>query len=145
MKKYETLHLVKMEDLNHHGTLFAAKATAWLVEAGFTVAALEHGNPNEIVLRGMQDMSFSKPVAKGSVVRFEGQVVHAGNTSLMVCVKGKNAISNELFMEGYITFVTIEEGPSAKKSHTVVLDDTDDIEESDARDKALKILDGGNK
>ena len=26
MKKQETLHLVKMEDLNHHGTLFAAKA-----------------------------------------------------------------------------------------------------------------------
>ena len=39
MKIYETLHLVKGEDLNHHGTLFAARAAAWLVEAGFAAAA----------------------------------------------------------------------------------------------------------
>ena len=69
MKTYETHHLVKGEDLNHHGTLFAARAAAWLVEAGFATAACEHGNPDEIVMRNLQTMSFSKPVKKGSVVK----------------------------------------------------------------------------
>ena len=71
MKVYETLHLVKGEDLNHHGTLFAARAAAWLVEAGFAAAACEHGDTDEIVLRNLQNMSFSKPVDKGTVVKFE--------------------------------------------------------------------------
>ena len=51
MKQYETLHLVKQEDLNHHGTLFAARAAAWVVESGFAAAACEHGNTDDIVLR----------------------------------------------------------------------------------------------
>lgn len=33
MKKYYTTHLVKSEDLNHHGTLFAARTASWFVEA----------------------------------------------------------------------------------------------------------------
>lgn len=123
MKKYETLHLVKMEDLNHHGTLFAAKATAWMVEAGFAAAACEHGNPNEIVLRGMQDVSYTKPVAKGTVVRYESRVVQAGVTSLTVCIQAKNAITEEMFLEGYITFVTIDEHTATKKAHGITVDD----------------------
>lgn len=139
MKKYETLHLVKGEDLNHHGTLFAAKATAWLVEAGFATAACEHGNPNEIVLRGIRDMSFCKPVPKGTVIRYEGQVVQVGNTSLIVCVKAQNAITEELYIEGYITFVTIDAMTATKKAHAVQLDVTEDTEELALREKALKL------
>lgn len=33
MKKYYTTHLVKSEDLNHHGTLFAARMASRFVEA----------------------------------------------------------------------------------------------------------------
>lgn len=119
MKKYETLHLVKGEDLNHHGTLFAARATAWLVEAGFAVAACEHGNSDEIVLRGIKDVSFSKPVPKGTVLRYEGQLVQVGNTSLVVCVKVRNAITEELYIEGHLTFVTIDSNTGEKKVHAV--------------------------
>lgn len=139
MKKYETLHLVKSEDLNHHGTLFAARATAWLVEAGFAVAACEHGNPDEIVLRGMKDMSFSKPVPKGTVLCYEGLVVQVGNTSMVVCVKAKNAITGEQYIEGYITFVTIDAGTALKKEHNLVLDDTADTEEFALREKAARL------
>ena len=41
MRMYETLHLVKGEDLNHHGTLFAARAAGWFAEAGFAAAVCE--------------------------------------------------------------------------------------------------------
>ena len=51
MKKYYATHLVKSEDLNHHGTLFAARTASWFVESAFIAAACEHGDPSEIVCR----------------------------------------------------------------------------------------------
>ena len=32
MKNYYTTRLVKSEDLNHHGTLFAGRMSEWFVE-----------------------------------------------------------------------------------------------------------------
>ncbi len=139
MKEYETLHLVKGEDLNHHGTLFAARAAAWLIEAGFTTVACEHGNTNEIVLRNLHNMSFSKPVQKGTVVKFVSRVVYAGSTSLMVSVRAKDAMSGEVAVEAYITFVTIEEGSGRKLVHKIVLDETEDAEELRQRQEALRL------
>lgn len=139
MKIYETLQLVKSEDLNHHGTLFAARAAAWLIEAGFTTAACEHGDTDEIVLRNLQSMSFSKPVQKGTVVRFESRVVAAGNTSLTVAVTAKNALTGEQAIEGFITFVTIDKDTAGKKTHNIVLDEATDEEELLLREKAAQL------
>lgn len=139
MKRYETLQLVKSEDLNHHGTLFAARAAAWLIEAGFTTAACEHGNTDEVVLRNLRNMSFSKPVQKGTVVRFTSRIVAAGNTSLTVAVTAKNALTGELAIEGFITFVTIDKNTAGKKSHNIVLDEAVDEEEVQLRVKAEQL------
>ena len=136
MKTFETHHLVKGEDLNHHGTLFAARAAAWLVEAGFATVACEYGNTDEIVMRNLQNMSFSTPVQKGTVVKFSGRVVYAGNTSLMVAVKATDALSGAEAIEGYITFVTIDKDTGKKKPHSLVLDETVDEEEQKQREKA---------
>lgn len=140
MKKYDTIHLVKSEDLNHHGTLFAARATAWLVEAGFATVACEHGNTDEIVMRGLESMSFHRPVAKGAVVCFEGRVVHAGNTSLMVCVRAYDAITKQTAIEGFITFVTIDAQTQGKKEHHITLDETEDMEELQLRQKGARLV-----
>ena len=140
MKEFETLHLVKQEDLNHHGTLFAARAAAWLVEMGFTTAACEHGNTDEVVLRNLQNMSFFKAVAKGTVVKFTGRVVYTGNTSLMVAVTAKDAVTGESAIEGYITFVTIDKETGRKIPHKVVLDEASGEEEQLLRDKAQKLI-----
>ena len=140
MKKFETLHLVKQEDLNHHGTLFAARAAEWLVEAGFATAACEHGNTDEIVLRNLQNMSFSKPVRKGTVVRFTGQVVYAGNTSIMVAVQAGDAVTGEIAIEGFITFVTVEAHTGVKKTHQVKLEETTDEMELQLREKARMLV-----
>ena len=34
MPIYKTYHLVKSEDLNHHGTLYAGRNAEWFVESG---------------------------------------------------------------------------------------------------------------
>lgn len=139
MKTHETLHLVKAEDLNHHGTLFAARAAEWLIEAGFAVAACEHGNPDEVVLRNLQNMSFSRPITKGSVVKFTGRVVDVGTTSFMVAVTVADAISGEKAVEGFITFVSIDAVTGNKKSHNILLDETSDAMELHLREKAQQI------
>ncbi|HIW81141.1 MAG TPA: acyl-CoA thioesterase [Candidatus Acetatifactor stercoripullorum] len=142
MRKYETLHLVKGEDLNHHGTLFAARAAAWFVEAGFAAAACEHGNTEEIVLRNVHSMSFSRPVKKGEVVRFTSRVVYAGTTSLVVGIEAVQAITGERAIAGYITFVTVEEDTGRKKAHKVILDAAWDKEEERQRKEALCLVKG---
>lgn len=139
MREYETLHLVKGEDLNHHGTLFAARAASWFVEAGFAAAACTHGNSDEIVLRNLHSMSFSRPVKKGEVVRFAGRVVRAGTTSLVVAVTAADAMTGKMAVEGYITFVTVEQGTGKKLAHKVELDDTQDKEELRQREEAREL------
>lgn len=134
MKLYETMHLVKGEDLNHHGTLFAARAAAWLVESGFATAACEHGNADELVLRSLSNMSFFKPVEKGCVLTLKSRVVYTGSTSLLVCVTAEDAMTGEGFFQGYITFVTIDAHTGAKKPHGVSLDNSEDEEELGQRD-----------
>ncbi len=51
MKEHIISHLVKSEDLNHHGTLFAGRSAEWLVESGFVAAAAEHGRPQDVVCK----------------------------------------------------------------------------------------------
>lgn len=139
MKVYESNHLIKSEDLNHHGTLFAARAASWLIEAGFVAAACEHGNTDEVVLRNLHNMSFSKPIQKGRIVNFYSRVVYAGQTSLMVAVCAEDSVSGEKAVEGYITFVTVNKENGGKLVHNVILDETTDENELRQRKQAEAI------
>ncbi len=138
MKKYETSHLVVGEDLNHHGTLFAARAASWLVEAAFVAAASSYGK-NEIVCRNLQNMSFFKPVKPGTIVTFSACVVYTGKTSFVVAVHAYDALTKEKAIDGMLTFVTIDEQTGKKVEHGLVLDETADEEELLDRVKAVKL------
>ena len=58
MKVFKISHLVKSEDLNHHGTLFAGRTAEWLVEAGFVTAAAEHGRPQDVLCVNVHGFTF---------------------------------------------------------------------------------------
>lgn len=135
MKKYESIHLVKGEDLNHHGTLFAARAAAWLVEAGFAAASCEQGDPSEIVCRNLHSMSFAHPVKKGSLLQVGSRVAAVGKTSITVCVWADDAISGETAVEGFITFVAVCRKTGVKKEHQIVLDEPADERERLQRER----------
>lgn len=138
MKVYETSHLVKGEDLNHHGTLFAARAAAWLVEAAFVAAGCAYGK-NELVCRNLHQMSFTKPVQPGTILKISSRVAAAGKTSFMVAVTAADAFSGQQAFEGMITFVTVDEQTGKKKEHGIVLDEAADEEERRIREAAEKI------
>lgn len=141
MKEYETMHLVKMEDLNHHQTLFAARAAAWLVEAGFVAAGCACESSEGIVCRNLQNMSFTKPVQKGTLLRFLARVVYTGKSSFMVMVRAVDALQDTLYIEGMITFVTIDGETRKKREHHLTLDAPQDEQEQMQREAARRLLD----
>lgn len=139
MKEYIATHLVKGEDLNHHGTLFAARGAAWLVESGFVAAACAQGDTSQIVCRNLQNMSFCKPVPKGAVLELKSRIVYAGRTSLMVHVGGEIVMTGEKALDGYLTFVTVRESGGGKIEHGIMLDEPQDEEEKRQRAEAGKL------
>ena len=122
MKQYETTHLVTYEDLNHHGTLFAARASAWFVEAGFVAAGSLCGTTEGIVCRSIKEMSFYKPIEKGTLVKFLAELIHAGNSSFTVKVTAVDALREVTYLDGEIVFVTIDEN-GKKRAHRLSVEE----------------------
>ena len=102
---YTTNRLVKGEDLNHHGTLYAGRTSEWFVEAGF-VAAANMTNPENIVCLQIHNMMFSRPVHKGDVVCLESRIVYAGKTSMVANIQMQ--VHAEEVLNGFITFVHVD-------------------------------------
>lgn len=63
-----TMRLVKSEDLNHHGTLFAGRTAEWFVESGF-IAATTLLDPKNIVCLKIHGMYFTSPAKPSEVSR----------------------------------------------------------------------------
>ena len=78
------LHMVRPQDLNHHGTLFAGQMASWLVEAGFIAAARLCGNPQGIVCVRLNEMTFKKPINLGDIIEIKSRIAHLGSTSMTV-------------------------------------------------------------
>lgn len=107
VKTFCTHHLVKGEDLNHHGTLFAGRGAEWFVEAGF-VAASNATAPEKTVCLNIHGMVFSRPVKKGSIIRFESKIVHTGRTSLVVYVRVVQSDTEDFVVDGFMTFIHVD-------------------------------------
>jgi acyl-CoA hydrolase len=102
---FTTCRLVKNEDLNHHGTLYAGRSAEWFVEAGF-IAAAGVTRPENIVCLKVHGMTFTRPVQPGDVVNFESRIILAGRSSLHAHVR--MLAKGEFVMEGFITFVNVD-------------------------------------
>lgn len=100
-------HLVKSEDLNHHGTLYAGRSAEWFVESGF-VSAASLTKPKNILCLKIHGLTFSRPVPPGTIVRFESKVILAGRTSLVSAVKMTIAEGDEV-VKGFITFIHVDD------------------------------------
>lgn len=114
--------LVKGGDLNHHGTLFAGRGAEWFVEAGF-IAAASLTAPERIVCAKIHGMVFTRPVNKGSIVRCESKIVHAGKTSLIAYVKILLQATNEFVVDGFLTFIHVNE-KGKPSPHGIIIEPT---------------------
>jgi acyl-CoA hydrolase len=111
-----TMRLVKSEDLNHHGTLFAGRTAEWFVESGFiSVASLL--NPQNIVCLKIHGMYFTKPAKSGDVLKFSSRVVYTGNTSLTSYVHVENNGAEKPLVDGFVTFIHVDENTRPSLHH----------------------------
>jgi acyl-CoA hydrolase len=102
---YSSSHLVKGEDLNHHGTLYAGRTAEWFVESGF-IAAAALTNPENIVCLKIHGMTFTRSVKKGEVITFRSKIVLTGRTRIVAYI---DMISKEqMVVSGFITFINVD-------------------------------------
>lgn len=103
-----THRLVKTEDLNHHGTLFAGRGAEWLIESGF-IAVASLLNAKNIICAKVHGIQFTSPVKPGEILRFDSAVVNTGRTSLTSYIGVMRKGEDKAIVEGYITFVHVDE------------------------------------
>jgi acyl-CoA hydrolase len=114
-----TTRLVKSEDLNHHGTLFAGRTAEWFVESGF-IAAAAALNPQKVVCLNIHGMFFTKPARSGDVLKFSSSIVYTGRTSLTVYVYvGKKGDVKPL-VDGFVTFIHVDENTKPSPHFLVI-------------------------
>lgn len=103
-----TMRLVKSEDLNHHGTLFAGRTSEWFVESGF-IAVASILNPQNVVCLKIHGMYFTKPAKSGDVLKFSSKVVYAGNSSVTAYIHVENNGAEKPLVDGFVTFIYVDE------------------------------------
>jgi len=119
-------HLVKSEDLNHHGTLYAGRTAEWFVEAGF-IAVARIKEPRNIVCLKIHGMTFSRPVKCGEIVTFTSKVIHAGRTSFVTYVNVST--NNGQVVDGFITFIHVNDD-SKPVPHGITIEPVTDEDRS---------------
>ena len=103
--KYTSMHLVKGEDLNHHGTLYAGRTAEWFVESGF-IAAASQTKPENIVCLKIHGMTFTRPIKKGDLVAFNSRIVLTGETKIVSYIEV--IVHEKVAVRGFITFVHVD-------------------------------------
>lgn len=119
-----TMRLIKSEDLNHHGTLFAGRTAEWFVESGF-IAVSSLLNPRNIVCLKIHGMFFTKPATSGDVLKFSSKVVYAGNTSVTAYVHVEKDDADKPLVEGFITFIHVDENTKPCRHFLTVTPDNE--------------------
>lgn len=140
MKKYHSNHLITSKDLNHHGTLFAGQTACWFVENSFVAASISVGNPAKVVCVNIHGMQFKSSVRLGDVVCFSSRIAYVGKSRIIVYTRVTSETRDIIPVEGFVSFVCLNETTSRPEAHGIVLDEPEDLEEQEIRKKALEIV-----
>lgn len=120
IKAFSTYHLIKSEDLNHHGTLFAGRSAEWFVESGF-VAAANLVDAKDVICVKIHGMHFAKPMKLGQIACYTSKIVYTGKSSLICNVKVSLIHHKEIvIVDGFLTFVHVD-GNNKAKPHGIVM------------------------
>jgi len=138
MKEFNCSRLVKSEDLNHHGTLFAGRTAEWFVESAFIAAASTMGDPKNVVCLNIHGLVFKCPVNKGDIITFTSRIAHLGKTSIVVHCEVYSEMKAMMPVDGFLTFISVDEEGN-KFPHNLVLDEPKDEKEAEIRKRALNL------
>ncbi len=108
MMESTLLHLVRPEDLNHHGTLFAGQMAKWLVEAGLITASRLCGKAEDVVCVQVNGMTFKKPINNGDIIEIKSRIAHLGSTSITILSEVFRKQDAVPMVSNMATFVTVD-------------------------------------
>ncbi len=134
MRTFYTHRMVKGEDLNHHGTLFAGRSAEWFVEAGF-IAASHLIPPANILCLQIHGMLFTRPVPLGAIVCYHSSVVYTGRSRMVTYIKV--TLEQEFILDGFITFVAVDDAGKSRPHGIVIEAETPEEEALQARALSL--------
>lgn len=103
------LHLVRPEDLNHHGTLFAGQMAKWCIEAGLMAVARLIGKPEDVVCVKFDRMVFKKPIRNGELIEIKTRISRVGVSSIEVFNEVCRANDEVTIITNTATYVTVDE------------------------------------
>ena len=138
LKEITISHLVKSEDLNHHGTLFAGRMAEWLVEGCFIAASKLVGRPEDVVCVQIHGMTFSRSATKGDIVELRTRVAGLGNKSITVWGKVLVNENPEPTVTGMATFVTVD-GQGKSYAHGLSLPKEYIMENKEIHELAMRM------
>lgn len=119
-KVFITQRLIKSEDLNHHGSLYAGRSAEWFIESGF-ISATDYVRPEHLVCLKVHGIHFYRPARIGDVICFESKVVFAGRTSFITYTKVyKRGQEKHCMVDGFCTFIHVTHH-TEPKPHGVVI------------------------
>ncbi len=101
-------HLIRPEDLQHHGTLFAGRMAEWFVETCFIAACRLTGKPEDIVCVQIHGMHFRKRAGNGDIIEIRSKIAYLSRTSITVHGEAFINLSKTAAVSGMITFVTVD-------------------------------------
>jgi len=108
-ERKQTIHLIRNEDLNYHGTLFAGRCAEWLVESGFVTVSSRLNLRNVVCLK-IHGVEFFRPVRVGEQLVFESAIVWTGKSTILVYTR---LFSPEypdcLYAESFITYCYVND------------------------------------
>jgi acyl-CoA hydrolase len=119
------MRLVKNEDLNHHGTLFAGRTAEWFVESGF-IAAASLLDPKNLVCLKIHGMRFNTPARSGDILKLSSKTIYTGITSLTVYVSVVKNNLQDTLVEGFITFVHVDKDTKPLPHFIVISPETEE-------------------
>ena len=120
LEKVINYKMIKSEDLNHHGTLFAGRCSEWFVETSF-IATGSKLDPKHVVCLKVHGLEFLHPMKLGNILGFESSIVHVGRTTLTVYTKIHEINSPEIKrLDRFITFCYVNQN-STSTPHDLVL------------------------
>jgi acyl-CoA hydrolase len=138
--KFITHRLVKNEDLNHYGTLFAGRGAEWVVEAGF-VSAAGLVDPKYILCAKIHGIKFTSAVRPGEILCFQSTIVDTGASSLTSYVAVYRRENKEKpIVNGFITFVYVDDNSRPRRHGITIEPQTEKLKELqvEARQLSLK-------
>lgn len=115
-KTFRYDRLIKSEDLNHHRTLFAGRCAEWFVEAGFIAVASVLPASNIVCLK-IHGLAFTQPLKSGDIACFESKIIYTGTSSIKVYVVLKRDGQYKPVVEGFITFVHVDDDGKTQPHH----------------------------